>query len=280
MTFWIYVSCYWVLSVCSLWFCVHSHLIDEDDDSGRAWWNKLGSGGQWLVCFVALFLAPLLFPFGLYVFINFMVRRRLYWRRELRTHRDYVCEKIHPANLPVETEEYFDGQTPDIVELGFVDVGNYVVAREPLVMHSRFFLHEDLPMYYSLIHIDDNMTQSAVTLFDDGTVNETCRESEFIDPSQYSASGPFRVQTVAPDETADEFVRLHLEGVLARNELTSAQPLRYREHQIPDILVYEKRVFSKHKKDCGKITSEVPEPVLPQGDVVENVDALVVCCQG
>ena len=279
--FWFALGIYGLLSAGLLWAGLCTLAKADDQMALRTFWQQMEGVGKLVLSVAITVTAPVVLPFVLWRMVKCYVQQRQYWTAELNTHRDFVCEQIHAANLPSEIENTFDQQTPAVTALGFHIASNYIVAREPLLIYGRYFLHAELPVCFAILHLDDEVAYSLVTLFEDGSVNETSPANGAMDPSEFPVTCPFHARFADPAATADEYLREHLIGVAARCEQTGVRPMLYQAEQLPELLVHEKRVFSELRKARGELTSEVPAAVLPGGTVITDVTPwLETTCAG
>ena len=269
--FWIALGIYGLLSTVLLWGGLCTFVNADGQTALQTCWQQMAGVRKLMLSIAITVTAPVVLPLLLWRMVKCYVQQRRYWTAELNTHRDFVCERIHAANLPSEIEKAFDQQTPAVTALGFYIASNYIVAREPLLIYGRYFLHEELPVYFAVLHLDDDLAYSLVTLFDDGSVNETCPANHSMDPGEFPVSCPFHVRFADPAAAADEYLQEHLTGVAARCEQTGAKPMLYRPEQLPELMIHEKRVLSGLRQARGEMTSDVPLAILPGGTVVEDV---------
>ena len=80
---------------------------------------------------IIVLIAPVMVPYCLTQ--GYLADRRhdafFTWLK--RTHRDNVYEKIHPVKLPKSARQYFEEHTPELLDLGFCELGRYILKPEP-----------------------------------------------------------------------------------------------------------------------------------------------------
>jgi hypothetical protein len=215
-----------------------------------------------LSAILALLAAPLLTP---YLIVNLLLdhrRQASVWRSIMRSYHEKIYEKIHPVNLPQIARKYFDEQAPALLDLGFQEIGRYLLKPEPAPSYGHVFQSPDGRSLGVLGQMFDNTYFSFSTLFANGLALETASIEETPKLARVNESTTFRVVFYPAMSIAEAYVHHELEIAALESEMRT-RALAYQPAQFRDILTYEDRVYHQWLFDQGEQDAPPPPAVLP-----------------
>jgi hypothetical protein len=185
------------------------------------------------------------------------------------THRENVYEKTHPVKLPHFVRQHFEELAPELLDLGFRDLGRYKLKPEPAPSYGYCFQSPDSRTVGVLGAMFDSTYFSFSTLFANGMVLETAPVEETPDLARFNVSGKFRVAFAPNAPVAETYVR-HEEEIAAIESEYGTRALAFEPEQFRDVLTYEGRVHSQLLFESGDHTAPPPLPVLPAAVRIES----------
>lgn len=267
MSFLLYaVLGYWGL--CAL-LAVGSLFIDCPDQSREErfrWVRDIRSPHREIIFLVGTLavalVAPVLIPWCLTSSFLDDRRREKFFTWLKRTHRDNVYEKIHPVKLPKAARQCFEQHTPELLDLGFCELGRYILKPEPAQSFGCCFQSADGRTVGALGHMFDSSYYSFSTLFANGLVLETSSAEETPNLASVNESRSYRAIFSPNVSIAESFVR-HEEGIAKLESEFSTRALAFEPEQFRDVLTYENRTHAQLMYETGKHDAPPPAPVLP-----------------
>lgn len=213
-----------------------------------------------IIAMCCVILSPFVVPYGLG--IGWQLRKK--WVTLMRTHHDYALVWTSPEKLPQEAREYIEQHTIEMIELGFSEVGIYLMKPEPPNYYGRLFISSSGVSFASLCDMDGSSFFSFNTIFE----SERFLETSPIDPPSFLrsfANNPRYTGQFLPGHTISSTFRRHQEKIVAVYSETSDRPLILASEQVCDALQYAGRLYGEELLALGRYGERPPEPILPEG---------------
>jgi hypothetical protein len=177
-------------------------------------------------------------------------------------YTDYVFEPMRPDDLPRDTYNVFNNYTPQFMQLGGGLVGDYRLAYSPRPVFIRYFLPPDDRVKAQVSDWDGKFTPSFTSYFTDGRLIETA----IMSPPGNKVSDESKLWffKVSPCPITELYQR-HIETINAYQESHQATALKITPAILAELAQYGHRLVWWEK---GILPSNIPEPVLPESDLV------------
>jgi hypothetical protein len=264
------VSLYWAVSVIlfygvMVWWMFSDGECDEDPrwkvlaalPSPRREFTILAAA---IIC---VFLAPVLFPVCVIRCVRDGLAERAEMKALLRSHRENVYKPLRLGQLPDIARLYFEESTPELLGLGFTEVGTFLLKPEPAKSYGRCFQSPDGLALGVLGQMLSSTYYSFSTLFSNGLVLETASVEASRDLLEINTSKSYRA-VFSPNATLAETYARHLQEIDVLQNSIPAYALAFRPDQFDEILTYEGRVYSRELFAMGKKDAPLANPVLPE----------------
>lgn len=220
---------------------------------------------------VLVLIAPLIVPRCLLGGYLECRRERAFYTNLLRTHRDNVYEAIHPVNLPSIARRHFEALTPQMLALGFRELGTYILKPEPVRSFGSCFHSPDGRTVGALGQTCDSTYFSFTTLFANGMALETGSIEATPALARINDSKWFRVVFCPETSVSDAYDR-HQQELAAIESSLDTTALALRPQQFREVLTYEGRLLSQVHYEMGEKDDPPPTPVLPRVSEPDEVD--------
>jgi hypothetical protein len=189
-------------------------------------------------------------------------RREKFFTWLKRTHRDNIYEKIHPVKLPKAARKYFEEHTPELLDLGFCELGRYILKPEPAHSFGCCFQSADGRTVGTLGYMFDSSYYSFNTLFANGLALETASVEETPELASVNESRTYRA-IFSPNLSIAETFVLHEEAIAKLESEFNTRALAFEPEQFCDVLTYENRTYAQLMYETGKHDAPPPAAVLP-----------------
>jgi len=253
--------------------------------AGRRWWaeegdecpsfdallRQYGLRARLAMTAAVLFLGPLLPLIALYCSIG-MLREHMFWANLARTHREYVFERMHPANLPRPARRYVEEHKPALLDLGFTELGTYLLKPEPVTIHGSCLRSRHGETIGELLFILQETAFSFNTVFEDGMVLETSSVEPVDDLERLTETGKYYCHFV-PGCSPAEGYRRHLELAAEIEGDTGCRPMAFHPEQLKEVLTYGNRRFGHVSFELGQM-NEPPPAACPAGTPISCEELL------
>lgn len=210
-----------------------------------------------------LLAAPVLTPFILIRCSAEFRREKALWRWVKRTYREKVFQKVHPVHLPTIARRYFEDHASDFLDLGFREIGRYVLKPEPARSYGYCFQSPDGRTLGVLGSSFDDTYFSFSTLFANGLALDTASIEESPRLARVNESKTFRA-AFAPGMSVAEAYLCHEDEIERIETSFGTHALEFRPEQFRDILTYEDRVFGQWLYESGELDAPPPPAILPE----------------
>jgi len=186
-------------------------------------------------------------------------RRRSELRQVLNTVREYEFIPVQADSLAEATQRQFERHTPAMLELGFVQLGDFRMKPQPVEVHNRFFLSADGNVLGSVSALLDKGGVSFISVLTDGVCINTT-SSRNPRPERTLEETDQLLLTYAGNHNPIELHCLHqaiLDAVAAGRDATT---LQFSAAQIRPLMVYDQRLFNRWRHRHGDFTTQPPAP--------------------
>jgi hypothetical protein len=262
------MSVYWwsgISAYCAASWCVgYKCLRASADVELAALIGKLSLLRKVLFLFVALLILPFVLPVCAMVGWRDAMREQRVFRWLLRNHREFVFDRLEPCDLPEETLEYFQKHTPELVELGFQLLGDYLLKGEPTRFHGRCFVSKDGVTFATLCEIFGQTEFSMVSLFDDYGSVETTSATATDTLERVNQRDKMRAVFV-PGATISEGYEHHRTALAEFEQDKGALALAFSPDQLRDVHTFQGRAYSRELFEIGERDDAPSVPELPRG---------------
>jgi hypothetical protein len=166
------------------------------------------------------------------------------------------------VKLPKAARQYFEEHTPELLDLGFCELGRYILKPEPAQSFGCCFQSADGRTVGALGHMFDSSYYSFSTLFANGLALETASVEETPDLASVNESRTYRAIFLPGVSIGETFVR-HEDEIAKLESEFSTRALAFEPEQFRDVLTYENRTYAQLMYETGKHDATPPTAVLP-----------------
>jgi hypothetical protein len=211
---------------------------------------------------VLVLVSPVLLPYCLVAGYVQCRRQAKAYLKLKRSHRDNVYERMHPVNLPKIARRYFEEHAPDLLDLGFHEIGRYQLKPQPIPSYGFCFQSLDGRAVGVLGNMFTQTYACFTTLFANGMVLETTTVEPSPRLERVNTSSSYRVAFSPGTTIAEAFLR-HEDKVATIEAEFDTRTLAFEPDQFRDVLTYEGRVFSQFLYEQGERDAPPPPAILP-----------------
>ncbi len=265
-----YLIICWIITA---WIVVFGKFECEDENGKFEVVKQAPLSLKAILALVCIVLAPFLPLFFIHCFLKCRKEIRQ-WKQFLRVHRPHLFEPKHSANMPLELQEFIELQAPEMEKLGMVNLGDFLLKPEPLVLQGRCFMTTHGESFGTILLIDDQLAISITSILENGRFIETC-STEFSEEltERFNSTDRFAAKSV-PNGTLSEIYKRHRQIVAEYERNDDCGTLVFGHDQIQQVMHYENTVFGEVKFEWGELDAP-PErnSIVPVGDVI-SIDQL------
>ncbi|MFV2068415.1 MAG: hypothetical protein ACC645_15705 [Pirellulales bacterium] len=189
------------------------------------------------------------------------------WKRLRRCYRPFVFEPWPVDSLADEARAFFGQHTPEFLELGFKDLGTYLLKGQPPQI-GRLFQNESGDTIGVLMHFLDGCSFDFNTILENGRNIETTSVSVAASIMRINESDRYRAAS-APGLSVEETYQSHRRLIAEMELYDGTRRLAFRREQIQDILTYQHACYCEIMSQLGDVDPPPKLAICPEGRPLE-----------
>lgn len=161
-----------------------------------------------------------------------------HFRRRPKPFREYLFEPIKPSDMPEDVRQYLETHTAAMLQIGLVQLGDYILELEASPVIARYFMSDDGRTFASVEDYHGTKTFEFFSVLADGTYVGSSPLAPANEPPSPEDHLHFEWVKNAPTED----LYIHHLSALQRLESQHGAAQKYQPEQFREVVSYGHRL--------------------------------------